>query len=81
MLEHDFFPAHIKMPKVVGILTFTNMKNSIICLYNPEKAEFHDILYLWAFKISCSAELSMKKIEHGALIFRSPRRASTYRTF
>ena len=36
-------------------------KYSILGLPEPKKAEFLDILYLWAFKISCSTELSMKK--------------------
>ena len=36
-------------------------KNSIIGLSEPKKAEFLDILYLWAFKILCSTELSMEK--------------------
>ena len=50
------------MLTIVGILTFMSRKNSIIGLYDPEKAEFRDSLYLWAFKISCSAELSMEKV-------------------
>ena len=47
---------------VVGILTFMNKKNSIISLPEPKKVlNFLIFLFLWAFKISCSAELSMKK--------------------
>ena len=40
-------------------------KNSILGLFEPEKKLNIDVLiflYLWAFKISCSADLSMNKI-------------------
>ena len=33
----------VKMPPVVGILTFMSRKNSILGLSEPEKAEFRDI--------------------------------------
>ena len=45
--------------KIVGISTFMRRKSSIIGLSELEKAEFLDILYSLAFKISCSAELSI----------------------
>ena len=36
--EHAFFlPINVKMPTIVGILTFMNRKNSILCLPEPEK--------------------------------------------
>ena len=42
-----FFPLIIvKMPKVVGILTFMSWKNSILGLSEPEKAKFLDIFKL-----------------------------------
>ena len=53
------------MSIIVGILTFMSRKNSILGLPEPKKAEFLDIfytLYLWVFKISWSAELSMEKV-------------------
>ena len=57
--EHEFFLLmNIKMPTIVGILTFMSGKNSILGLSDHKKAEF---IYLLAFKISCSAELSLKK--------------------
>ena len=47
---------------VVGILTFKSGKNSILGFSEPKKAKFLDIFILiWAFKISCSVELSIKK--------------------
>ena len=53
------------MPKsaeyeMVGILTFISRKNSIIGLSEPKKLNF--LIFLGAFKISCSAELSMEKV-------------------
>ena len=33
------------MPTKVGILTFMSVKNSILGLSEPKKAEFHDIFY------------------------------------
>ena len=41
-----FLLINIKMPTIVGILTFTSMKNSILGLSEPEKAEFLDISIL-----------------------------------
>ena len=51
----------LKMLTIVGILTFMSGKNSILGLSEPKKLNFLDILYLRAFKSSCSTELSMKK--------------------
>ena len=58
-----FLLINVKMPTIVGILTFMSRKNSTLGLSESEKAEFLDIfLYLSAFKISYSIELSMKKV-------------------
>ena len=35
--EHEIFPAHVKMPTIVGILTSMGRKNSILGLSEPEK--------------------------------------------
>ena len=43
-----FLLINVKMPTIVGILTFKNKKNSIIGLSEPENAEFLDILYTYA---------------------------------
>ena len=40
-----FLLLNVKMPTVVGILTFVSRKNSILNLYEPEKAELFDIFY------------------------------------
>ena len=47
---------------VVGILTFMCRTNSILDLSEPEKTKFLIFLYLQVFKISCSAELTIKKV-------------------
>ena len=61
--EHDFFLLiNVKMPTIVGILTYMSRKSSIVGLSETEKAEFLDILILMSIEISCSAELSMKKV-------------------
>ena len=62
-LSMEFFLLiNVKMPTIVGILTFMNMKNSIISLSEPKKMlNFQCFLNLRTFKISCSTELSMKK--------------------
>ena len=41
-----FLLINVKMPTVVGILTFMSRKNSIIDLSEPRKAEFLDIFIL-----------------------------------
>ena len=57
------FPLrNVKMSTAVGILTFMTRKNGILGLSEPKKMLYFLIfLYLWTFKIPCSAELSMKK--------------------
>ena len=60
-----FLLMNVKMPTivtVVGILTFMSGKNNILGLSEHGKAEFLDFLYLRAFKISCSAMLSIRKV-------------------
>ena len=53
----------VKMPTIVGILTFMSRKNSGLGFYEPEKCWISwYFLYLWALKISCSTEFSMKKV-------------------
>ena len=42
-------------------MTFFLLINVKMLIWAWKKAEFHDILYLWAFESSCSAELSLKK--------------------
>ena len=41
-----FLLINIKMPTIVGILTFMSGKNSILDLSEPKKAEFIDIFIL-----------------------------------
>ena len=41
-----FLLINVKMPTIVGILTFISRKNSIIGLSEPKKAEFLDIFIL-----------------------------------
>ena len=57
-----FLLINVKMPTIVGILTFMSSKNSIPGLYDPENSEFLDIFYLRASKTSSSTELSMRKV-------------------
>ena len=42
-----FLLINVKMPTIVGILTFMSMKNSIPGLSEPKKAEFLDIFYTY----------------------------------
>ena len=53
-----FLLINVKMPTIVGILTFVSGKNSVIGLSEPKKLNFLMFLYLGAFKF----ELSMKKV-------------------
>ena len=58
-----FLLINVKMPTVVGILTCICGKNNILSLTKHKKAEFLDIFILMSiFKMSCSVELSMKKV-------------------
>ena len=41
-----FLLINVKMPTIVGILTFMSGKNSILDLSEPKKAEFPDIFIL-----------------------------------
>ena len=51
---------NVKIPTIDGILTLMSRKNSILCLNEPEeKVNLLKFLYLLAFEISCSAELSI----------------------
>ena len=61
LAEHEtlnfFLLINVKMPTIVGILTFISRKSSILGLYESKNADFLDILFLClAFKVSCSAE-------------------------
>ena len=62
--EHKFsLLINVKMPTNVGILTFMSRKNSILGLSEPKiELNFLIFLYLWAFKISYSTELSTKTV-------------------
>ena len=42
-----FLLINVKMPTIVGILTFLSEKNSILGLSEPKKAEFLDIFYTY----------------------------------
>ena len=45
--EHDIFLLiNVKMPTIVGVLTFMSRKNSILSLSEPENAEFLDTFML-----------------------------------
>ena len=41
-----FLLINVKMPTIVGILTFMSGKNNILGLFEPKKAEFLDIFIL-----------------------------------
>ena len=52
-----FLLINVKMPTIIGILTFMSGKNSFLGLSEPKKVRiFLIILYLQAFKISHSTE-------------------------
>ena len=56
-----FLLRNVKMPTIVGILTFMSGKNSILGISEPEKkAEFLDIFI--AFKTLCSTVEHEKKV-------------------
>ena len=66
-----FLLINVKMPTIVGILTFMSGKNSILGLSEPKnKQKFLIFLYLRAFKIACSIEHE-KFYNHGASCQRS----------
>ena len=57
-----FLLIDVEMPTTVGISILMSRKNNILGLSEPEKRLISwYILYQLAFKISCSAELSMKQ--------------------
>ena len=41
-----FLLLDVKIPRIVGILTFVSRKNNILCLSEPENAEFLDTFIL-----------------------------------
>ena len=41
-----FLALNVKMPTIVGIVTFMSKKNSILGLYDPKNAEFHDFFFI-----------------------------------
>ena len=53
---------NVKMPTIVGILTFMSGKNSILDLPEPKKTEVLDIFILVSIYNICSAELRMEKV-------------------
>ena len=59
-----FLLINFKMPTIVGILKFMSRKNSILglSLWSWKMLNFLTFLYFWLFKISCSSELSLKKV-------------------
>ena len=61
-----FLLINVKMPTIVGILTFMSRKNIILGISKPKKAEFLDIFIL----MSILNELSMQKFYNlGAWIY------------
>ena len=58
-----FLLINVKMPAIVGILTFMSRKNTILGLSeSKKKLNFLIFVYLIALKISCSVELSIEKV-------------------
>ena len=55
-----FLLINVKMPTIVGILTFMSGKIAFYAYLSLKKPNFLIFLYLWAFKISFSTELSME---------------------
>ena len=55
-----FVLINVKTPTIVGILTFMSRKNSILGYSSRKMLDFLKNFNVWAYKISCSAELSMK---------------------
>ena len=52
-----FLLINVKMPTIVGILTFMNRKNSILGLSEPEKAELSWYFYTYEY-LKFHAQLS-----------------------
>ena len=55
-----FLLINVKMPTIVGILTFMSGENSVLCLSEPKKAEFLGYFYTYEH-LKCSTELTMNK--------------------
>ena len=59
--EHDFFLLiNVKMPTIVGVLTFMSRKSGIIGLSEPDKAEFLDSSILTSI-----SNFTLSWAEHG----------------
>ena len=57
-----FLLINVKMPTIVGILTFMSGKNSLLSLSEPKKPTALIFFIPMSIKILCSAKLSMKKV-------------------
>ena len=58
-----FLIVNVKMPTIVGILTFIRgAKIAFYAYLSLKMSNLLILLYLGAFKISCSTELSMKHV-------------------
>ena len=66
LVEHEIFSANLKMPTMVGIFIF--ISREILCSAMFSKKNFAIVNNLLVIRdllggqISCSAELSMKKV-------------------
>ena len=61
-LSMKFFQLiNVKMPTIVGILTFMSGKNSILGVSEPKKGQISRYFYTYVHLVSCSTELSMEK--------------------
>ena len=52
-----FLSINVKMPTIVGILTFVSSKNSIPGFSEPEKSDFLDIFYTYYKHLKFHAQL------------------------
>ena len=59
-----FLLINVKMPTIVGILTFMSGKNNILGLSQPEKAEFLDSFMLMTISCSCYENFMFNWVEH-----------------
>ena len=55
-----FLLINVKMPTIVGILTFMSTKKSIVCLSKPKNAKF-----LYIFILMSIYNLMPSWVEHG----------------
>ena len=51
---------YVKVPTIVGTITFMSRKSSILGLSEPKMLTFLIFIYLRPFEITCSVELSME---------------------